>query len=103
MGSLMLGIGRLVRLAVTVVVAIIVAAIILRVLGANPSNAIVSHIHDAAKWLVGPFDNVFSISKPKLSIAVNWGLAAVVYLIVGGLIARLIARAAPGRTVSRTA
>jgi H+/gluconate symporter-like permease len=101
-GSVMIGIARLVRLAVAVVVVIIVAAIVLRVLGANASNTIVSHIHDAAKWLVGPFDNMFSISKPKVSIAVNWGLAALVYLIVGSLIARLIARAAPRPVVSTT-
>jgi hypothetical protein len=85
------------------VVGIIVAAIVLRVLDANTSNAIVSHIHDAANWLVGPFHHLFSIKNPKVSIAVNWGLAALVYLVVGGLIARLIARAAPRPVASSTA
>jgi hypothetical protein len=92
-GSLLIGIGRLIRLVVLAVVAVIVAGILLRVLGANMSNAVVNDVHDAAKWLVGPFDNIFSISNPKVSIAVNWGLAAVVYLLVGGFIARLFARA----------
>ena len=40
---------------------------------------------------------------PKVSIAVNWGVAALVYLIVGGLIARLIARAAPRPAVPTAA
>jgi hypothetical protein len=89
----MFGIARLIRLVTAIVVVVIVAAILLRVLGANASNTIVKDIHDAAKFLVGPFDNIFSISKPKVSIAVNWGLAAVVYAIVGGFIASLFARA----------
>lgn len=92
-GSLMFGIARLIRLVTAIVVVVIVAAIVLRVLGANTTNDIVKWVHDAAKFLVGPFDNVFSISKPKVSIAVNWGLAALVYAIVGGFIASLFARA----------
>jgi hypothetical protein len=84
-----------VRLAAGIVVAIIVAAILLRVLGANASNTIVRDIHDAGRALVGPFDNMFSFRHAKVATAVNWGIAAVVYLIVGGFIARLIARAAP--------
>lgn len=94
-GSLMLALARLVRLATSVVVLLIVAAIVLRLLNANPANTIVHDLHTVASTLVGPFSNVFSISRPKVSMAVNWGLAALVYAIVGGLIARLIAAAAP--------
>lgn len=94
-GSLMLAIARLVRLLVGLVVLVIVAAIILRVAGANPGNAIVRDVHDVAKALVGPFKNVFTIKNPKASIAANWGLAAVVWLVVGSLVAGLIARIAP--------
>jgi hypothetical protein len=91
----MLAIARLIRLIVGIAVLIIVAAIILRVAGANASNSIVRDVHDVRRALVGPFDNVFSIKNAKASIAVNWGVAAVVYLIVGGFIASLIARNAP--------
>lgn len=94
-GSAMLAIARLVRLVATIVVLIIVAAIVLRVAGANPANVIVHDVHRAGSMLAGPFKSVFAIHDPKLSMAVNWGLAAVVYLLVGGLIARLIARMAP--------
>ena len=93
----MLLIARLVRLIVGIIVLLIVAAIVLRVLDANASNTIVRDVHDVARALVGPFDNLFTISKPKLAMAVNWGIAALVYLFVGGLIARLFARAAPTR------
>jgi len=88
----MLALARLVRLIAGIVFLILAAAIILRVVGANPGNTIVSDIHDAGRWLAGPFKNVFSVKNPKESIALNWGLAAIVYIIVGGLIASMLAR-----------
>jgi hypothetical protein len=85
--------ARLVRTVVGVVVLVIVVGGVLFLLSANPSNAIVRDIHDAASWLVGPFKNLFSINgHPKATLAANWGLAAIVYLVVGGFIASLIAR-----------
>jgi hypothetical protein len=62
---------------------------------------VVADIHDAGQWLVTPFRNVFSVSGSKLHLAVNWGLAAVVYLLVGSLLARLAATAPPGRRFGR--
>ena len=91
-GSLLLALSRLVRLATMIVVAVIVVAIALRLLSANPGNSIVRDIHDAGRTLVGPFANLFSIHNPKADLAVNWGVAALVYLIVGSFIARAIAR-----------
>jgi hypothetical protein len=88
-------IARIARLIATVIALLIVAAIVLRVLSANPGNTIVHDIHDAARTLVGPFKNIFSFKNAKLSIAVNWGIAAIVYLVVGGLIASFITRLAP--------
>lgn len=84
--------ARLVRLAAGVVAAIIVAGVLLVVLNANPTNDIVSAIHDAARALVGPFDGMFTLDSAKATLAVNWGIAALVYLVIGGLIARVIAQ-----------
>jgi hypothetical protein len=36
---------------------------------------------------------MFTFHNARVAVAVNWGIAAVVYLFVGGLIARLIGRA----------
>jgi len=88
-------IARLIRTIAGIVAALIVAAILLRLLGANPHNVIVSDIHDAGQALVGPFKGLFSISGAKASMAVNWGIAAVVYLFAGHLVARAIAYAVP--------
>jgi hypothetical protein len=82
--------ARVVRLIVSIIVLTIVAGIVLVLLKANPASTIVSDVHDAARWLAGPFDGLFSFDNARVTLAVNWGLAALVYLIVGGLIARLL-------------
>jgi len=95
LGAVLLAIARMVRLLAGLIALLIVAAIVLKVLGANGANVVVKDVHDAAAWFVGPFKTVFSIRGAKLAMAVNWGLAVVVYVVVGGLIASLIARLAP--------
>ena len=87
-------VARLVMLVAFVIVAVIVAAILLKVLDANAGNTIVKDIHDIGKALVGPFKDVFKNKRPKVSIALNWGLAALVYLIVGAIIASILRRLA---------
>jgi hypothetical protein len=84
--------ARLIRTLAGLIALVIVAAIVLFVVGANSGNVIVRDVHDVAAWFVGPFKGLFSIHKAKLAMIVNWGLAAVVYLIVGHFIATLLAR-----------
>jgi hypothetical protein len=86
------GIARAVSLITSIVVGLLVLAILLVVFEANRDNAIVDALLDAGAWLAEPFDNVFSLDERKERIAVNYGLAALVYAIVGGLIARLLRR-----------
>ncbi len=84
--------ARIVSLVAGVVAAIIVIGILLIVLEANKGNDIVGVVLDAARWLTQPFQGLFDLSSTKWQVALNWGLAAVVYTIVGRLIARLLAR-----------
>ncbi len=91
-GTVLGTLARFVQVIVSVVVLIIVAGIVLVLLKANATNTIVSDVHDAARWLAGPFDGLFGFTSARVTLAVNWGVAAVVYLIVGGLIARLLGR-----------
>jgi hypothetical protein len=86
----MLLLARIVRMVAGLVVALIVIGIALIVLGANESNSIVSTLLDGARWLVDPFKNVFHLDKPKWNVAVNWGLAAVVYAAVAAVIVRVL-------------
>jgi hypothetical protein len=85
-------IARLVRLVTRVVVGLIVLGILLVLLEANRDNGIVDWLIGAAEFLAEPFDNVFEPDGRKARIGLNWGLAAVVYALVGGLIVRLLRR-----------
>jgi hypothetical protein len=84
--------ARLVTLVATVVAAIVVIGILMVVLGASHSNTLVQASTDAARWLAGPFRGLFTFDSHKITVAVDWGLAAVVYLAVGRLFARLLLR-----------
>ena len=88
----MWGLARIVSLITSVVVGLLVVGILLVLLEANRDNAIVDWLLDAAGWLAEPFDNVFSMDSRKANVGVNYGLAALVYAVVGGLIARLLRR-----------
>jgi hypothetical protein len=84
--------ARAITAAAAIAAAIIVVAIVLQVLNANPSNDIVDAIHQGGSWLSSPFHGIFSLNDGDLRMAVNWGLAALVYLVVARFIARLIMR-----------
>jgi hypothetical protein len=88
------GVGaRLIRLAATVVIALLVLGIAFEVLGGNPRNDIVSSATDAARALAGPFDGMFRPHSHELAIAINWGVAAAVYVVLAGAVGRLVLRA----------
>jgi len=76
----------------TAVAAVLVLGIVLVVLEANTSNALVEAVRDAARFLAGPFDGLFTLDSNKAEKAVNWGIAAVVWYAVARLIARLLLR-----------
>jgi hypothetical protein len=86
------GVGRIVSLITSVVVGLILLAIILVLLEANRDNAIVDWLVGAGDTLTQPFHGIFNLDGRKASVAVNWGLAALVYGFAGGLIARMLRR-----------
>jgi hypothetical protein len=85
-------VARVVTLIGSIVAGILVAGILLIVLDANPANDIVNWVTDAARWLAGPFHDLFKLDNPEVRVAVNWGIAAVVYMVIARLIARLLLR-----------
>jgi hypothetical protein len=91
----MLLLARIVRLIGALAVGFVVVGIALHLLDANSGNAIVSFVYDVAGKLASPFANVFGLHG-KAHIAVNWGLAAVVYAIATAAISRLLTRAGLG-------
>ena len=87
--------ARAIEIVVAVVAAVIAVGILLVVLEANRDNAVVEAVLDAARWLVGPFADFFTLDDPKLEVAVNWGLALLVYVVVGRLVAKLLRKPRP--------
>jgi hypothetical protein len=85
-------VARAVTLAATAVALVLIAGIVLVVLEANRSNDIVQVVRDAATFLAGPFDGLFTLDSNKAERAVNWGIAAVVWFALGRLIARFLLR-----------
>jgi hypothetical protein len=96
-GSGALALARLVMALAGLIALLIVLAIVLRDVNANASNTIVKGIHEGANFFAGSFTGLLSFSgHPKRAITVDWGIAAIVYLAVGALIAGLIARVGRG-------
>ena len=87
----MLLLAKLIRTVAAIVVGIIVIAIVLVLVGASSSNDIVSWFHDAGSWLAGPFKGIFNFDSTKADVGVNWGIAAIVYSVVAGMLVRLLA------------
>jgi hypothetical protein len=82
--------SQLIATATVVVVAVIALGIVFHVLDANTHKWLVSDVERAAKWFAGPFDNTFMVHSAKLAIALNWGIAIIVFAILGRLVARLV-------------
>ena len=85
-------IARVVFVLSAIAAAVIVLGIVFVVLEGNKDNSIVSASTDAAEFLAGPFDELFTPDSRKLGIGVSWGIAALVYVVAGRLLAGLIKR-----------
>jgi hypothetical protein len=83
------------RLLGMVIVFVIGIGIALVALEANEDSTIVSAWLDVCRFLTEPFDDIFDLERGKehLQIAVNWGIAALVYFAVCVLLSRLAGRA----------
>jgi hypothetical protein len=84
--------ARAVILLTSAIALVLILGIVLTILEANRSNDIVQVVRDAAGVLAGPFDSLFKLDSNKAETAVNWGIAAVVWLALGRLVARLLLR-----------
>jgi hypothetical protein len=92
--SRMQQLSRAIELVGTAVTLILLAGVALVLLKANRTNDIVEAIRDAADWLAGPFNDMFELSSRRVSIAVNWAIAATVYYAVSRLLAGWVSRRA---------
>jgi hypothetical protein len=85
-------VARVIELVTAALVGLIVLGIVLVLLEANRANDLVDLILDGGGFFVDPFDDVFTLDRHKTNVLVNWGLAALIYGALGGLIVRLLRR-----------
>lgn len=85
-------IAGIVRWAGLIFAAILVLDVIFVVASANPVNGIVSWIHGWADTLALSFRDLFEPSDAKLRVLVNYGTAALFWLIVSSVLSRLVRR-----------
>jgi len=85
--------GTVVRVIGTIIAVILVAHILFALLGANPNNPLVVFVAQWADALAIFFRGLFATGSDALNVILNYGLAAVFWLVVTGLIARVLYRA----------
>ncbi|MFJ2471670.1 hypothetical protein ACIOWI_01520 [Streptomyces sp. NPDC087659] len=64
--------------------------ILLYLLGANQGNVFVGFVRDVADWLAGWSQDIFTMDGEGLRVVLNYGLPALIYLLLGhGIAARV--------------
>lgn len=81
-----------ISLVTTIVVAILAVHIVFVAFEANTANDLVRWFGDRATDLCWQFKDVFQPENHKTEIAVNYGLAALVYLVIGRILVNLVRR-----------
>lgn len=77
------------------VFALVLAVHVLLTIGdANPANGITRFFSTTADWFVLAFKNLFTPADAKLRVLVNYGLAAVFWMILSAVLSRLVRRLA---------
>lgn len=67
--------------------------ILLHLLGANEANVFVEFVHGTADWLAWWSQDIFTMDTEGLRVVLNYGLPALLYLLVGHGIAVRLSRA----------
>lgn len=86
--------ARIIRVVGGLIAAFLVAGILLVVFDASEDNGLVDAVLEVGRFFADPFRGIFELDDNHLQIAINWGIAAAVYVVVAGLIAFLLARTA---------
>jgi hypothetical protein len=82
--------GDLVFLVALIIAIILIAHIIFVLLDANGGNDIVHTDANWAAWFATWFLDLFTPKSHKLNIFLNYGTATLFYLIVGGILRRVL-------------
>lgn len=80
-----------VRLVAAIFAVLLVGHVLLTFFGASPGNPITRFFATAADTLVLWFQGLFTLADPTLTMVVNYGLAAVFWLVAAAIVAHLLA------------
>ncbi|MGH3564745.1 MAG: hypothetical protein ACRDRH_01660 [Pseudonocardia sp.] len=83
------GVLRIIGLAI---VTVLVAHIVLTLLDANPANTFATVVRNLADFFNLGLSDLFLLADPKLKITLNYGVAALIWLVITTLVVRLIRR-----------
>jgi hypothetical protein len=84
--------ARVIRGVGAVFALIEVLYIVMILFGANPANAFFRFVQQLAEPLALFFPGLFQLGNANLDLIVNYGLAAVFWIVVASLLARVVAR-----------
>ncbi|MEU2114527.1 hypothetical protein ABZ567_02465 [Streptomyces sp. NPDC016459] len=84
--------ARVISVLADVMAAIIILWILMYLLGANRGNDLVEFVQGAARWLAGWSHDLFTFDEGWARVVAGYGLAAVVYLVIGHAVAGRLTR-----------
>ena len=84
--------ARAIAVVADVAALIIGLWILMYLLDANPGNDLVGLVRDLSRWLAGWSHDLFTFDEEWARVVCGYGLAAVVYLFVGHLVASRVRR-----------
>jgi hypothetical protein len=85
-------VASVVRWVGLIFAALLAIHVVFTVGSANPDNGIVSFVKSWADSLALGFSDLFTPSDEKLRVLVNYGIAAIFWLVVSGILAKIIRR-----------
>ena len=85
-------VARVLRTIGTAIAAVIVLHIVLTLLQANPANAVAALISRLATTFDLGLSNLFLVEDPMLGVPLNYGAAALAWLLITAVVVRLAHR-----------
>ena len=85
-------IATIARVVGLVIVAILVAHIVLTLLDANPRNFLTEYVSAWAGQFNLGLGDLFTPEQPKLAVTLNYGVAAVLWMVLTAVVVRLLRR-----------
>lgn len=82
---------RVVRLVGVICAALLAIHVVFAIAGANPANGITQFVRNAAENLALGFQTLFTPADPVLEVILNYGTAALFWLVITGIATRILA------------